>query len=70
MVVVEGQSADFTVVWVGVFLWDVLKGTMGDMGVGGHCLLILTPLSLAHYFLCHFPQAHRAISGPYEFQYI
>lgn len=63
MVVVEGQSTDFTVVWVGVLLWDVLKGTVGNVSVGGHRLLILTSLCLAHYFLCYFPQAHGAISG-------
>lgn len=69
MVVVEGQSADFTVVWVGVLLRDVLEGTVGDVGVGGYCLLILTPFSLAHYFLCHLPKAHGAISGPYKLKY-
>lgn len=36
MVVIEGQSTDFTVVWVGVFLGDVLEGTVGDVGIGGH----------------------------------
>lgn len=36
MVVVEGQSTDFTVVWIGVLLWDVLEGAVGDVGVGGY----------------------------------
>lgn len=36
MVVVEGQSPDFAVVWVGVLLRDVLEGTVGDVGVGGY----------------------------------
>lgn len=69
MVVVEGQSTDFTVVWVGVLLWDVLEGTVRDVCVGGYRLLVLTALCLAHYFLCHLPQAHGAISGPWEFQH-
>lgn len=63
MVVVEGQSTDFTVVRVGVLLWDVLEGTVGDVGIRGHCLFILTPFSVAHYFLSNFPEAHGAISG-------
>ena len=64
MVVVEGQSTDFAVVWVGVLLGDVLEGTVGDVGVGGYYLLTLTPLCLAHHVLCHLPQAHGAISRP------
>lgn len=70
MVVVEGQSTNFTVVWVSVFFWDVLKSTVGNVGVGGNGLFILTSLCLVHYFLCHLPQAHGAISGPWEFQNI
>lgn len=55
MAVVEGQSTDFTVVRVGVLLWDVLEGAVGDVGIGGHRLLILTPLSLAHDLIRHLP---------------
>lgn len=66
MVVVEGQSPDFAVVWVGVLLWDVLEGTVGDVGIGGYRLFILTALCLAHYLLGHLPQAHGAVSGPWE----
>lgn len=62
MVVVEGQSSDFTVVRISVLLWDVLKGTVGNVSVGGHCLITLTAFCLAHYFLCYFPQAHGAVS--------
>lgn len=66
MVVIEGQSTDFTVVWVCVLLGNVLEGTVGDVGVGGHCLLTLTLLCLTHHVLSHLPQAHGAISGPWE----
>lgn len=64
MVVIKGQSTDFTVVWVGVLLWDILKCTVGNVGIGGHRLITLSALHLAHYFLCYLPQTHGAISGP------
>lgn len=66
MVVVEGQSTDFAVVWVSVLLGNVLEGTMGDVGVGGHYLLTLTLFCLTHHVLRHLPQAHGAISGSWE----
>lgn len=66
MAVVEGQSPDFTVVWVGVLLGDVLEGTVGDVRIGGYSLFILTHLSLAQYILCNLPKAHGTISGPYK----
>lgn len=64
MVVVESQSTDFTVIWVGVLLWDVLKGPVGNVGVRGHRLSILTALCLVHHFLRYLPETHGAISGP------
>ena len=66
VVVVEGQGTDFTVVWVGVLLRDVLEGTVGDVGVRGYSLLVLTALRLAHNLLRHLPQAHGAVSGPWN----
>lgn len=65
MVVVEGQSTNFTVVRVGVLLGDVLEGTVGDVGVARYCLLILTPFSLAKHLLGYLPQAHGAIPRPW-----
>lgn len=64
MAVVEGKSTDFTVVWVGALFGDVLESPVGDVGVGRYVLFTLTPLSLIHHFLCHFPKTHGAISGP------
>lgn len=64
VVVVEGQSTDFAVVRVGVLLWDVLKGAVGNVGVGGNGLLILTSLCLVQDVFRHLPEAHGAVSGP------
>lgn len=64
MVVVEGQRANFTVVRVGVLLWDILKCAVRNVGIGGHGFLALNARCLAQNLLRHLPQAHGAISGP------
>lgn len=66
VVVVEGQSTDFAVVRVGVLLWDVLKGAVGNVGVGGNGLFILTSLCLVQDVFRHLPEAHGAVSGPWD----
>lgn len=66
VVVVEGQSTDFAVVRVGVLLWDVLKGAVGNVGVGGNGLFILTSLCLVQDVFRHLPEAHGAVPGPWD----
>lgn len=58
VVVVEGQGAHFAVVRVGVFLGDVLQGTVGDVGVAGDPLFILLSHGVAQNHLRHLPQPH------------
>lgn len=70
VVVVEGQSTNFTVVRVGVLLWDILKCTVRNVGIGGHGFLALSARCLAQNLLCHLPQSHGTISGPCERQQI
>lgn len=65
MAVVEGESTDFTVVWVGVLFGNVLESPVRDVGVGRYILFTLTPFGLIHHFLGHFPKTHGAISRPY-----
>lgn len=68
MVVVKGQCTNFTVVWVGVLLWDILKCTVRNVGIGGHGFLALSTRCLVQNLLRHLPQAHGTISGPCERQ--
>lgn len=70
VVVVEGQRTNFTVVRVGVLLWDILKCAVRNVGIGGHGFLALSARRLAQNLLRHLPQAHGTIPGPCERQQI
>lgn len=55
MAVIEGQSPNFTVIWVGILLGNVPQGTMGDVRIRGYRVVSRTPLGLTDYFLCDLP---------------